>query len=153
MSSVQMGCGGVMGSPGEGVGLSVVTWTGGLPILAHLAGVQSKDKVGMGLVVGSANMTGVMPMDWSTSVAQLNDIDWRVSPLFTAHFTVFTSFATSLFTSLGLPFLFLCTLLCVLLLTDLISPHALTSLALLTNRLMMSHHLDNHHCSSCCGGT
>ena len=106
--------GGVTSSPGEGaglsslsgLGLSVVTRMGRLPILAHLAGARSKDKMGMGLVVGSANATKAMPMDWSTSVAQSNDINWRVSPSFAARFAVFTSFATSLFTSLGLPFLF-----------------------------------------------
>ena len=152
-----------MGSPGEGagfsslsgMGLSVVTWTGGLPILARLASAQSKDKMGMGLVVGSANTTGAMPTDWSTSIAQSNNIDWHVSLSFTARFVVFTSFTTLLFTSLRLSFLFLCTLLCVLLLTDLASPHALTSLTLLASCLMMfdSHHLDDHHCSNCCGGT
>src|SRR5882762_5562058 len=163
LGSARTSCGGVTGSPGEGaglsslsgMGLSVVTWMGGLPILAHLAGAWSKDKMGMGLVVGSANMTGAMPTDWSTSVAQSNYIDWRVSLSFAARFVVFTSFATLLFTSLRLPFLFLCTLLCVLLLADLASPHALTSLALLTSRLMMfdSRHLDDRHCSSHCSGT
>jgi hypothetical protein len=147
-----------MGSPGEGVGLSSLSghgvvscnMDGWVTYIGAFGGCMVERQDGDG-AVGSANTTGAMPTDWSTYIAQSNNIDWHVSLSFAACFIVFTA----LFTSLGLPFLFLCTLLCVLLLADLASPHALTSLALLASCLMMfdSHHLDDHHCSSRCGGT
>jgi hypothetical protein len=52
-----------------GTGLSVAIWTSGLPILTCLVGAQSKNQVGLGLVVGLTDPIGTMPMKLSTSVA------------------------------------------------------------------------------------
>jgi len=114
-----------------GMGVVIVTWTGGLPILAHLGGAWSKDRW-MGLLVTNTmeQCHGLVNIH-----CPVNNIDWHVSLSFAACFIVFTS----LLLPLGSPSLSLYSLVSCCSRSRL--SHA-SLLALLASCLMM---FDSHH--------